>query len=107
MSPQWLIVIVVVAPFLMMALMMGLGALGDRANRDEGYRTRMMVRASTVQALIGAAFAVSHYREGDLGLGFWLGVSIFLLASGMVVYEVRQARQRRTGGDTSSSSVPG
>lgn len=108
MTPAWLIAIVVLAPFAVLALILGMAALGDRGNRwDEGYRTRMVVRVATLQALLGAAFAVSHYRDGNPGLGFWLGAVMFLLASGMVIHEVLQARQRRTGVHTSSSSVPG
>lgn len=93
MSPGWLIVFVVLVPFVVMALLLGFGAMGDRAYRDERYRIRGFVLAGTGQALAAGVLAILEYRDGNLGLYFWVLVLVFLLAPVAIIYEVRRSRE--------------
>lgn len=94
MTGGWLILIVVLAPLAVLAFMLVLGALGDRANRDEAYRTRMMVRSGTLLAVLAVALAVDRAREEGFGVGFWLAVAMFILAVAGIIYEIRYVRRR-------------
>lgn len=91
MSSEWMpLLLVALAPLAGVGLMI---FLADRIT-SERARRKIMIWNHSVLGLIGAALAFSHGWQGRWGLGFWVAALMFLLASFMVVYELRIARHR-------------
>lgn len=91
MSSEWIpLVLVALTPLVGVGLMV---FLADRII-SERSRLKIMLWNYSVLGLIGLGRAMSHGWQGRWGMGFWVAALIFLLASFVVVYELRRARHR-------------
>lgn len=90
----WMLVVLVLAPLAAFAFAWSLGKVGDYALAHPRKSLRNSLMISGAMAVLFVVQALSHWREGSQGLGFWIAVGGTVMAAinlGLGLRELRRS----------------